>query len=236
LNIAQICAKSPPDAWREMIEDHLENLASITNSGRDSSFEEIRSQLKVRLFNLEMNPGWPLVTAPVCDEFITTLVLDQPTTIATITTDQVDGWGIPVPELFDIAMVNVWEFDAVEVTEFAPEHGFKMKVIESPSFFTTSHILLLDRHLDFDPEKGLIVVIPNRHIVVFVAVETGIERDLELMTRMAKELYVKGPGSITPSLLWLRKGQFEKVDLDRTDLGMEFRGPEQLGRYLQGLE
>ena len=134
---------------------------------KDLPYEQVKPRLKVRLYPLDMHAPW-IVTAPYCESFHSALVVDFPDHISLVSNDCVEAWGVPVHELFKVGMENVLSDDVPTISTLPEGPEAVITLFEGESFFTATHALMLDKHLTLDEELGLLVVIPNRHIIACV--------------------------------------------------------------------
>jgi|GEM_PF-6592546 len=213
LNLAQLANNCPANELPDLVADFIDSLAEhFGKSPQNLSFEEARSILKVRLFHPDV-PLHILVTAPYCDSFLSALVLDHPKTVQNVRPELPKEWGIPVHELFKIGLENVLAQDSFEMQRAGPSPEVALTLLHGPSFFVSTHALLLDRHIGFDEDSGLLVIVPHRHITAFHQVGKAIAPIIPDFAEFAENLYKEGPGSITTDILWFRRGQFEKVTM-----------------------
>ena len=209
-NLAQICNAVEEHLWQSEIMKFASLPASKAPELKNMAYEEVKTKLKVRLYPLDMTAPF-IVTAPYCDSFHSALVVDFPDHISLVSNECVETWGVPVHELFKVGLENVYS-ENVPTISMLPE-GSESPIIlfESDSFFTATHALMLDKHLVFDEELGLLVIIPNRHVSACIKVADQTADSTKLLASLAKKFYKNGPGSVTPDVLWFRSGQFQKV-------------------------
>lgn len=212
LNLAQVFQSG---GGALAVDDFVRNTLQVQAQVKDAppaTFEDVRSRLRVRLFPTEF-PHAPLVTAPVSEQFITALVADYPDHVQSIVADDARKWEVPTAKLFDIALDNVWDHEPIEFEELPGPGVGTVYFGANDHFYAASHALLLERHLEVEPLRGVVVAVPNRHVVIYHPVESpdsvAVIKGLPLM---AQGLYEQGPGSITPALLWWRSGQFRTIE------------------------
>lgn len=197
------------------VEDFVRSMLRIQSQIQDADsamFEEIKARLRVRLFPTDF-PHAPLVTAPISDRFITALVADYPDHVQSIVADDARKWEVGTAALFDIALDNVWDHEPLRFEELPGPGVGTVYFGANDHFYAASHALLLERHLEVEPTRGVVVAVPNRHVVIYHPVESvdAIEV-IRGLPAMAQGLYEQGPGSITPALLWWRSGQFRTIE------------------------
>jgi hypothetical protein len=150
MNLAQMCAPLNDHETATEIDRFLSFGEASLKPKEPRSFEAVKELLKLRLYPLDMVGADILVLAPYSDSFRTALVLDYPDHVATVNRENAESWGVPSHELFRIGLKNVLRHDPVEAD--APADG--VLIIQGPSFFTASHALLLDRHIEIDENVG----------------------------------------------------------------------------------
>lgn len=232
MNLAQIFhSGQDPQVVEEFIANTM-RIASEKESVRVTDFAEVKDRLRVRLFPTDIMTG-PLVTAPVSDRFVTALVADYPQHVNSVHADDARAWGLPTAELFDVALDNIWKHEPIHFEELPGPGVGTVFFGANDHFYAASHALLLERHLEVEPARGVVVAVPNRHVVIYHPVES---RDAVEIIRglpaMVQGLYTQGPGSITPSLLWWRSGQFRTIDYSPDG---EIIGPVELNEAIRDL-
>jgi hypothetical protein len=232
MNLAQIFHASPD---QEVVEEFIANTMRIATEKEvsgPSSYKDVKDRLRVRLFPTDIMTA-PLVTAPVSDRFVTALVADYPQHVNSVHSDDARAWGMPTAELFDIALDNIWNYEPLQFEELPGPGVGTVFFGANEHFYAASHALLLERHLEVEPARGVVVAVPNRHVVIYHPVES---RDaVEIMRGLPATvhgLYSQGPGSITPSLLWWRSGQFRTIDYSPDG---EIIGPVELNEAIRDL-
>ena len=209
-NLAQICNGLEEVHWQSEIVKFASMPQDTNVALKDLPYEQVKPRLKVRLYPLDMHAPW-IVTAPYCESFHSALVVDFPDHISLVSNDCVEAWGVPVHELFKVGMENVLSDDVPTISMLPEGPEAVITLFEGESFFTATHALMLDKHLTFDEELGLLVVIPNRHIIACVKAGDVTGGSAKILTNLASRFYKEGPGSVTPDALWYRSGQFQKV-------------------------
>jgi hypothetical protein len=212
VNAAQIFhAGGGPEAVDEFIAHTIAVRERSATTG-PLSREESRPLLRVRLFPADL-PQASLVTAPLSEAFITTLVHDFPDRVDSVVAENAAKWEVPTAVLFDEALENVWRNEPIEILTIPGPSGGNLRFGTADHFYAASHALLLDRHLGGEPEGGVLVAVPNRHVVMFHAVESAEALHiLSGLPSVVRQMFEQGPGSVSPALLWARRGQFRVVE------------------------
>lgn len=215
LNLAQLCNLSHRDGWPDLIRRHFDGIIR-TAGGTDlealsSSFEAARHRLKVRIYasdlfegRLEGAPVW----RPVADGLVAALVYDLPDAVVTVSRHTLARWPVTVDEAFDIAMSNVLREDPMDAEPVGSSAEGEVFVLEGPSFFVSSHLLVLEQHLDPAPRCGALVCIPDRHTLLFSPIhDMSVLDAMNTMVSIGERRFAHGPGSIRPTVYWWRDGE-----------------------------
>lgn len=129
------------------------------------------------------------------------LVLDLPTSVATIPRDETDDWP-PVDELFRIALDNIRAEPAPE-RQTVEVRGAQIVAELGDSFFVASRLLLLREVLDLAGADGALVAVPTRHaLLAHVIRDPTVAQALPPLALLARDTALAGPGAITSSVFW----------------------------------
>lgn len=210
-NLAQLCHRVERSDWPDVIRAHFEGIAALgPEIDRTMPFEEARSLLRIRVFRVADNDPdlvQKLVKVTLCPDLVAALALDLPTTVRTINSDDVDGWSMPVDELFRIGSSNLaselptYHRERIEVAEDS-----SLEMLQGETFFVSSQIYRFGEIVG-ELANGALVVLPNRHTLMWHVIEgAGVLRAIETLVRGAATFYAKGPGSLTPDLYWWHRG------------------------------
>ena len=234
-NLAQMCAPHTPLEWPAIIDLFMRICLTIKHDEMPTDFETVKSQIKMRLFPLDTKLPDVSVSFPECSEFNTVLVIDYPETIGTVTNETIEKWPVAKSQLYDLALQNVWEQDKPEVRILETNEGTELIEFRSPSFFISSHALMLDRHLTRPTPNGVLVIIPTRDNVFFHIIENlKVVGEITRLIRIASKFFEDGPGSVTPSLLWWRDGKLINLPYELGDK-LNFFPPPEFVEVLNGL-
>lgn len=110
--------------------------------------------------------------------------------------------GLSEQQVWDLA-VNQTIRDEETSWKFTQQKNSSLLIAEGKSSFTSTGIAFLDR---IAPCNQAVVAIPTRHILMLFPFDSGVDgRAIKGLTRIAKEAYDRGPGSLYPELfLWER--------------------------------
>ncbi len=210
LNLAQLCHQVDVDTWRDVIVHHFDGVLAARADSDDldeQDFEAVRGLLKLRLYpaNFGAETDIKLVSFPLSPDIVVALVYDLPMAVTTVLPERTDEWGVPVRDLFATALANVLHDEPVDIEELHFADGAQITALSSDTFFAATHALLLEEHFDI-PELGAIIAIPNRHLVLFHAIEDmRVTTAVNALAVSAQRRYEEGPGSISPYVYWWRR-------------------------------
>jgi hypothetical protein len=235
LNLAQTCHATGSTEWASTIREHFDNAF---RSSRDSeeldaksdSLEAVRACIKVRLYHTDYRDqmgGSGLIHRVPAEGLIETLVYDLPGSVRTVPPDHVTRWGVPEDELFRIGLANVKAEQPPPVLQtFEVGKGAAIRALVGDSFFTASHALFLEDHLDPPSPFGAVIAVPHRHAVLFHAIaDMRVIAAVNSMIPIAFGMYQEGPGSLSPGLYWWRSGTLTALPSKVTAQSISFSPP-----------
>jgi hypothetical protein len=151
---------------------------------------------------------------PVAPGLIEILNLDQPTTVAYFSDEEVERFGSD--ELFRAARVNLRDVVPDEVEQVGHPDGWSVHMLYGESMFVASLLLRLPEIVARydrppDPETGVLVAVPHRGQLHFHAVrDSGAAPALDLLAEAATTAFQDG-GDLTPSVYWWRASGIERI-------------------------
>lgn len=238
-NMGQVCAQTPHSDWPKVVNEFLETLVNPnTEFLEDPPFGKVRQLLKLRLNATDLGVDPALLTLyDVSDRFLTYLVIDLPKQVCTVKPETVAGWEISKGELFKLALANVWDQDKVEVKWMDLDENVKIAVLEGETFFTSTHLLMLDRHFPSQPRAGMLVAVPARHAVMVRPLEKAEDIGaLGMIAYLANRTFEDGPGSITDTVFWIRDGKLTPLEIDVMSNAVNLLGPPEFEEVLALLQ
>lgn len=213
-NLAQKCFASGDEAaWPTVIAEHFQSVVDAEKHHADlqeraKTLAGVRHQLKLRLFPEDMAAGLSedqLVFRRPAAGLLAVLVIDLPTTVATVSVEQRARWTIGDDELFALALENVKEQDPPTVEDVDLGKRARGRAFVGDSFFIASHLLDLGRHFDEIPDHGFVVAAPHRHaLIAHPIVDMGVIDAINGLLPLALGMFREGPGSVSPYLYWVR--------------------------------
>ena len=207
INLAQVCHRTPRDQWPEVISEHFGNTLLAVPLG-DLTFGQAAPVLRVRAYP-EGQTGPGFVTRRLAPGLSATLVLDFPKSIRAVIPSEVEKWGRPVDELFDLALAKV---RAHERPTFQAPTSSTYGCVGSQGLYASTWVMMLEEFLRPVPARGALVTIPIRHLVLFEPiVDFSIVEAVPEMLEAAEFAFREGPGSVSPFLYWWRPGDLRAV-------------------------
>lgn len=231
-NLAQLCNQVDRDQWLELVREHFDRVIVSTHThdldaiGRD--YEMVKSIVKVRLYARESlgKLTGSTIHRELGDDLVSVLVYDLPDAVATVPTEAPTHWPDSLDTVFDLALQNVLDQDEVETEVLDLDDGTKFTVMVGESFFVTSHLLVLEKHLDPVTSMGALVAVPNRHTLLFAPIlDLTVVDTLHAMAVLSHRRHAEGPGSLTPTLYWWQGGSLTALPTEIDDEGVRFFPP-----------
>ena len=236
LNLAQTCHATGRSEWPSTIREHFDNAFRSSRDAQEidaraGALENVREWIKVRLYHtdyLSQMGDAGLIHRQPADGLIETLVYDLPGSVRTVPPDHAKAWGVGVDELFRVGLDNVRaEKPAPVLQTFDVGKGAVIRALVGDSFFTASHILFLEEHLDGTPEFGALVAAPHRHAALFYPItDMGVLAAVNSMIPIAFGMYQEGPGSLSPGIYWWRAGRLMLLPTKVTAQSITFSPPD----------
>lgn len=237
LNLAQACAKSPPETWAAFVEKHFEAARRIEKDALgEVTLEQARTCIFPRLWDkADLPRGFE---EGVCREDIaglwTVLSLDLPEAVRGVTRREVEDWGVGDDELFDAAIANLRAKVRPDFVQAAEHMGNRLRVALNESFFVASLALILGEIPELSGEHGAFVAAPTRHSLAVLSFDEvrGLEA-LGGLIALTQDLSGRGPGAVSPRVWWWRAGEWLEVHYRLDGRNMEVSPPPELVEYIQ---
>lgn len=243
LNLAQLCKMRPAEEWDRLTEAHFTNVLSIQKErealeAEMKDYSRVRHMLKIRLFpeNIPDEVKQNAVGRFIAPGIIAMLAFDLPSTVATVGRKDVEAWGLSEEQLLRDALANIETSEPVKPEVIDSGDGLRVYTVSGDSFFTASHILLLEKHLPGRFEHGALVIVPTRHHLIFHPIEGApAVRAVNALLPMAYDLHREGPGAITPGLYWWRDGELTLLPSAVEKGALQFYPPDEFVELLNRL-
>ncbi len=138
------------------------------------------------------------------------LAVDTPTDVQMLELAGYASLGLSEDELFFLGRQNVRLHEQVEIQHIDDVGGVPMTVIESDSFYTTTHALELDRLIDVPP-GGVLLGLPDRHVILAHRVQGSSAQDaVGPLIKLTLERFQTQEGHLSPHLYWWQDGVLER--------------------------
>jgi hypothetical protein len=240
-NIAQQCHAAPRAEWPEMISTHLDRAVAM-DEAIDVDPEQSRALLRVRLLPDEFFApfDWELASRQIADGLHLVLAHDLPTMVSMPSREDVRRLG-DEDEMFALAIEQTrGEMDLdPQRYDLRNPNGSSTPVwlVNDESFFTATFAVWGDELLPPTSEHGTLVAAPNRHTLLVHPIRSlDVLGAVNHMLELTRRMYAEGPGSISESVYWLRRGCLERLE-HRVDGGqLVFRPSEGFLQVLYGLD
>ncbi|MGH3391579.1 MAG: hypothetical protein ACRDOO_22135 [Actinomadura sp.] len=214
-NLRQLARMVPRDDWPALVADHVSTIVTAIEEPLDlSDFELAQYLLRTRIYPAEADNGI-LAARPFAPGLIEAVVVDTPTTVRTVTIDEMDGWPVSGDALFMLGRSNV-RSDGPLQGEEQELGGARVTVLQGWTFYAATHLAWIEEYVHIGPH-GALVVAPNRSLIVAHAIQAGqgyaavVNAATELQAQ-AHQAYEEGPGSLSPHLFWRRAGSFTLLE------------------------
>ena len=211
-NLRQLARLVPQDDWPALVSDHISTIVTAIEEPLDlSDFELAQHLLRTRIYPAEADNGI-LAARPFAPGLIEAVVVDTPTTVRTVTIEEMEEWPVSGDALFVLGRSNVRSDGPLQVEEQHLGDHVRVIVLHGWTFYAATHLAWLDEYIDMGT-YGALVVVPSRSLIAAYPIRAGGHR-LEPAVRAAaaqlhshaQQAYEEGPGSLSPHLFWWRNG------------------------------
>ncbi|WP_051466549.1 hypothetical protein [Actinomadura oligospora] len=224
-DLRQIARLIPRDDWPALVSDHITTLTTALEEPLDlADFDLAQHLLRTRLYQSAADIGG-LAARPFAPGLIEAVVVDTPTAVRTVTSQEAGGWPVSGDALFMLGRANVRADGPLRVDE----HDLgqvRVAVLSGWTAYTATHLAWLEEYLHIGPH-GALVTVPNRSLVIVhplrssdpsprVRYRAAAIAAHELHSH-ARNAYEEGPGSLSPHVYWWRAGQMDRLDLRYQD-------------------
>ena len=116
------------------------------------------------------------------------------------------GWGQDLSDLFLRAYQNLDDDPSPTLERLELDEGDELLAYSGDDFFVTSRLLFVEHLVDDIPEHGLVVAVPNRHVLLVYRIrDLRVVQAIQRLIAMVQGLYERGPGSLAPDLYWWQR-------------------------------
>lgn len=163
-DLRQLARLVPRDDWPALVSDHVTTIVTAVEEPLDlSDFDLAQHLLRTRIYPAEADNG-VLAARPFAPGLIEVVVVDTPTTVRTVTTEEMNGWPVSGDALFMLGRANVRADGPLQLDE-QDLGGVRVSVLHGWTFYAVTHLAWLEEYLPIGP-YGALVIAPNRSLIV----------------------------------------------------------------------
>ena len=219
-DLRQLARLVPRDDWPALVSDHVTTIVTAMEEPLDlSDFDLAQHLLRTRIYPAEADNG-VLAARPFAPGLIEVVVVDTPTSVRTVSTEEMNGWPVSGDALFMLGRANVRGDGPLQVDD-QDLGGVRVSVLHGWTFYAVTHLAWLEEYLPIGP-YGALVIAPNRSLIVAhpLRINEGCPRAryraavaaVNELQAQAHRAYEEGPGSLTPHLYWWRAGELTYLE------------------------
>ncbi len=214
-NISALCAGADASEWPQLIDDHVQLVATPARALDDVTAAELASGLRLRLVGVGYVPdpdslGYARLVAPGLLEVLT---VDLGDAVATPSREELNGRGT-IARLVERGRDNLRALlhsGAVRAHTVGQEGRGAFTAVRGESLFTASLALLLPETMarlsgDEDWGRGALVAVPSRHELLYRPIDASDARialgDMHHVTLLGLDGEV---GRLSPDVFWVRR-------------------------------
>lgn len=214
MNVAQMCKQNANTSFDETVNDHFETMIRIYEFDKEFSnivfdFEKVKKYIGVRIHDSEyvtFLDKESTITRDVSTNLVAMLIFDLPESVINIKPEQIKAWNKDIEELFELGKRNIKEKYLIEPYNQQMQDA-TLWFAETQHFFAGNILFDLNDYSHLVGEKGALVSIPNRHMVIIYPIANlEVVGVLHNMLYLTKRMYEDGPGSIANNLYWYNNG------------------------------
>lgn len=244
MNLAQSCAREEPDDWSSIIAQHFDTISRLDDERRElaeksKDYKQIESLLALRLWPedyLASLKKTDIVTRQDLDATITIMVYDLPSVVQTVKAEDALAWRRSEKALFRRALENTKKRYPVSLSEATLGNGASVFMLSGEHIFVSSHLLLLHEHPKCSGNKGSLVGVPHRQVVICFAIDDlAVIDTIHAMLPAVYSMYHEGPGSISPHLYWYHDSVFTLLPATVDNEEYNLKPPKDFVEMLNGL-
>jgi hypothetical protein len=216
-NLRQLARLVPNDDWPALVSDHISTIVTAIEEPLDlSNFELAQHLLRTRIYPAEADNG-VLAARPFAPGLIEAVVVDTPTTVRTVTIDEMEDWPVSGDALFVLGRSNVRADGPLQVEDQELGDKVQVTVLHGWTFYAATHLAWLEEYLQVGA-YGALVVVPNRSLIAAYPIPTRGDGRATVVQAAAQlqahayQAYEEGPGSLSPHLFWWRDGAYTLLE------------------------
>ncbi|RLV50508.1 hypothetical protein D9V37_00490 [Nocardioides mangrovicus] len=218
-NVALVAAAGTDRHWRELLEQHVGGIVAAHATPRQRDLEAVGDRLYLRLWAAADLPHRPDGVngfgEPLGEGLVGLAAIDHPEHVETLTGGHdiglLGGWDV----VRRTALANLAALRADDVVPLGDDPHSQVQ-LSIGGFFNASRVFTMERLLreDFlleEPSHGVLLVVPNRHLVAVHPLRSaGMVEAVHTLTRLARA-ESEVPGGISPHVWFWRDGWVEQV-------------------------
>jgi len=229
-NLILNCSQIDKENWSEFINSHFQSMYESMEKQKQldpNKFETLVDYLSIRIYPenyVTQNGGTDkLISKKQLDGTISLLVLDLPSTFASVQKEMFDLWNKPIDEVFDIAQKNINRQEFTKATEYFDVNGQKIEVnfIENEDYGASLALDLISNVPEFVGEWGSVIAIPNKGIVDICKITKDKPLDFILFIQQFKPVVEKffnqHPQRISRDFYWYYNNKFTKINISKNN-------------------
>ncbi len=222
-NLLHRCIAADKKEWNGLIDEHFKRLASIYKSPVDATnYQKIKKFLGYRVYPREAIDRYKAAGKMVIRKDLagtyTVLMLDLPTTWASITRDNFKKWKISKSEAFKQADRNMSRKSlkvGSEPVKIKPDIDFKFSYVEDNDYAASFAIGGLRSGAIKPAAWGLVIAIPNNGFATWVKVSREKPVDfilfIQVFDKAIKKAFNENEKGISPEFYWYYKNKFTPI-------------------------
>lgn len=218
-NLALLAARTPEKQWSDLARSHARAMVAA-DEDEPLTLEGVRDRLFLKLVAVDQLPVEPPSWAPeIAPGLVALPAVDHPTHVSTLSAEDAldDLGGFDVVR--DVALGNLRRLRAEHTETLSPDSDAKDARIRvlAGDFFGASRLVVLDDVLRDElgverPQHGVLVAVPNRHLLVLHVVEgPGVIAAVDLLLRLAHTEYARSPGPLSPHVYFAKDARIDQV-------------------------
>jgi len=225
-NLIVQCAQIDLENWSELINYHFDSMHESIEKQKQldpNKFETLVDYLSVRIYpetyvtkNGDINK---LVARTDLEGTYSLLVLDLPSTFATVQKEIFELWDKSIEEVFEIAQNNVNKQEFTEATELFDINGKEVEAhfIENENYGASLALDLMKNAPEFVGEWGSVIAFPNKGIVNICKISKDKPVDFVLFIQKFRpaviQFFNQHPQPISTDFYWYYNNQFTKINI-----------------------
>lgn len=197
----------------EIVRAALSHLKPIPDDFQDASFD-LRPRLwsrstfemmklRNRLENTE-EPDWPI--EPIGEHLYLSLVFDLPESVRSISSEDLESWGVSTWEAREVAIKNLAEEEFVIASL-----GDVLYASNTGDSYDATRLILTNLIEQLEVEGSPVAMVPNRDTLLVTGSES--EVGVKMMVELATRELLENARPLVASALIFREGQWEDWEL-----------------------